>query len=111
MYEALAKQIGMELVKSSEFGVLKKTREQVEKNIQAKRSLEQFHIKRNSICGDQRILSEQDMKNVKDQFDLLMKNPDIAAYYNAERKFFSLVGHVHQLIDSCIDREFVDNPC
>ena len=107
MIEELAKQSVSVLAKTIEFGALKQAKDRLEKNAQAKKSLEQFYA--DKVCLERQELSEQDMRALKDQFDVLLLNPDIAAYYKAGQGFSSMLTQFHQMIDLFIDQEMDGN--
>jgi len=106
MVEELAKQAVRGLVRTGEFEALKQAKSRLEKNTQAKKSLEQFHHEKD--CAEQSAVSKPDMRTLKNQFDELLKNPDIAAYYKAGLGFSYMVARFHHLIDMLIKQQLED---
>lgn len=104
MFEKKLREIVEELKNTNEFYVLKKAKDNLDRNSQLKRRVDQFSHDHAEICRRPDGGGKLQKEELERKFDEMMRVPEIAAYVKAGQKFDDVVTHLHQLIDELIDQ-------
>lgn len=109
MFEKKAREIVEELKNTNEFNVLKKAKDNLDRNSQLKRRVDQFSHDHAEMCGRPDGVGKLQKEELERKFDEMMRVPEIAAYVKAGQKFDDAVTHLHQFIDELIDQALENN--
>lgn len=104
MIEKKAREIIEELKITNEFRVLKKAKDNLERNSQLKKLVDQFFQNNAEAYKRSDARGKAQKEEFKRKFDEMMQIPEIAGYFNAGRKFDYAVMQLHQLIDRLIEQ-------
>lgn len=104
MFEKKVREVVEELKNTKEFNVLKKAKNNLDRNSQLKRRVEQFSHDHAEICRRPDGGGKLQQEELERKFDEMMRVPEIATYVKAGQKFDDMVTHLHQLIDELIDQ-------
>jgi len=103
MNDDLVRQVTEEIIKSAEFQALKLAKQNLETTRYAKESLEAFYRDNDAACQQPQDVTDQDMIELKNRFELMMQNPVIAAYLKAGHHLECLITQFFKAVDRRID--------